>query len=336
MFLSKHKNGNYYVYYININGKRNKVSTKTKYKSAALKFLSKFENRLQSSLTYGIKLITLDKFFWEFLKYSESIHTSKTTKGFKSSLRRILKYFGDIQLVDLTKQSIEVYLQHRAINQSLYSARTDYINLSSTLTKAVEDGYLKENPMKKIRPIKIPQKLPVYFSDNELKILLEAVDNKDLRELVIFAANTGLRQMELITLCWNQIDFNNKIIILDNHTHITKSKKIRSVPLNNTAMDIIFMRNIKAESCFIFTYNGAPIKQDFISHKFKKYVRKANLNDSLNFHSLRHSFASWLVQKGVSIYQISKLLGHSDIKTTQIYAHLRAEDLRKTVMLLDN
>ena len=75
--------------------------------------------------------------------------------------------------------------------------------------------------------------------------------------------------------------------------------------------------------------------QDFLSHKFAGYVENAGINLKLNFHSLRHTFASWLVQRGVSIYEVSKLLGHSEIKTTQIYAHLRSENLSNAVELLD-
>ncbi len=65
-------------------------------------------------------------------------------------------------------------------------------------------------------------------------------------------------------------------------------------------------------------------------------MRKTSLNSKLNLHSLRHTFASWLVQRGVSIYEVSKLLGHSDIIVTEIYSHLRAEDLRESVNLLNN
>ena len=82
-------------------------------------------------------------------------------------------------------------------------------------------------------------------------------------------------------------------------------------------------------------YNDQTMSQDFLSHKFAAYIRKAKINSKLNFHSLRHTFASRLVQRGVSIYEVSKLLGHSDIKTTQIYAHLRNEDLRNAVELLE-
>ena len=66
----------------------------------------------------------------------------------------------------------------------------------------------------------------------------------------------------------------------------------------------------------------------------KKDIRAAKLNDKLNFHSLRHTFATRLVQRGVSIYIVSKLLGHADVTTTQIYAHLQTNDLRNVINLL--
>ncbi len=80
---------------------------------------------------------------------------------------------------------------------------------------------------------------------------------------------------------------------------------------------------------------AVDIQKDFISARFKKVVRECKLDDRYHFHSLRHTFASWLVQMGVPIYEVSKLLGHADIKTTQIYSHLRSNDLRDAVDSLD-
>ena len=141
--------------------------------------------------------------------------------------------------------------------------------------------------------------------------------------------------MELLTLQWDQINFRDKLLTLDNRNHLTKSKKIRTIPLNIASMQIIVERESKKTSKNVFTYLDNAITQDQISKVFKKYVLKAKINPQLNFHSLRHTFASWLVQKGVSIYHVSKLLGHSDIKTTEIYSHLRAEDLRSAVEMLN-
>ena len=140
--------------------------------------------------------------------------------------------------------------------------------------------------------------------------------------------------MELITLEWRQINFKENILVLDNQGHITKSKRIVTLPLNSICQEILKKRYEKKEKqCFYSIQN--TINQHWLSTNFKKYVIKAEVNTKLNFHSLRHSYASWLVQAGVSIYVISKLLNHADIKTTEIYAHLRRDDLRNAVSLLE-
>lgn len=74
--------------------------------------------------------------------------------------------------------------------------------------------------------------------------------------------------------------------------------------------------------------------QESISKQFKKIVRNANLNDKIHFHTLRHSFASLLVQKGVSLYVVKELLGHEDLATTQIYSHLQKQNLKDAIGLI--
>jgi site-specific recombinase XerD len=90
-------------------------------------------------------------------------------------------------------------------------------------------------------------------------------------------------------------------------------------------------QSISGSSTNVFARSGNRLSQSYVEHKFKQYVRWAGLNDDLKFHSLRHTFATWVVQNGASIYEVQKLLGHSDIKTTQIYAHLMASELHSTV-----
>jgi integrase/recombinase XerD len=84
----------------------------------------------------------------------------------------------------------------------------------------------------------------------------------------------------------------------------------------------------------LYRKSGIKLNGEFISKKFKEAVRTADLNSGYHFHTLRHSFASNLVQHGVNLYTIKELLGHENIKTTQIYSHLRSENLSKAVNLL--
>ena len=82
----------------------------------------------------------------------------------------------------------------------------------------------------------------------------------------------------------------------------------------------------------MFTLNGKKIYDEWITHAFKKAVVAARLEDGrIHFHSLRHTFASWLVQDGVSLYEVQKLLGHSSTRVTEVYSHLQPEMRHDTV-----
>lgn len=335
MFLSKRSNGIYHIYYQGSNGKRTSISTKTSIKKDALKFLSGFSKILEGKLAAKIISISLKSFSWKFLKYSESIHSWKTTLDYKSTFNEMEKYFGDIQLSEFTQMTIEEFIQMKIHKASLHTGRRHLINIKAMFNKAVAYGFLESNPTKNIKRIKPPERLPLFFTKEEFDSLLKVIDNQDWKDLVEFAVNTGFRQMEILNLHKRQFNMQDRIVILDNHYHTTKSRKIRNMPLNNKAFEIV-VRRVSSENCeLVFTLNGDRILQDNLQDKFRKYVVAAELNTKLTFHCLRHTFASWLVQKGISIYEVSKLLGHSDIKTTEIYAHLTPDNLRSAVDLLN-
>ena len=333
MFLSKNPKGVYYVFYNQSNGKRTCTSTGSKKKSEALQFLNEFKINKKEIEERKFIPISLKEFRWEYLKYSESFHTYKTTLTYKTTFNSMMKYFGEVQLIDLTRKKIEEYIQFLVRKTSIYSGRKDLINIKASLNWAVQNNYLINNPSQLIKRLKVPERLPLYYTKEDFQKLLDAIDNQDIKDLVVFAVNTGLRQEELINLQFRQVNFLDKSIILDNQNHITKSKKVRTLPLNEKAFSIIIERK-KISKVLIFTINDRLIQKDYLIHKFKKYVIKAGLNFKLNFHSLRHTFASWLVQGGVSIYHVSKLLGHADIKTTEIYAHLSSKELKSALDVL--
>ncbi|MEJ2614304.1 MAG: tyrosine-type recombinase/integrase [Ignavibacteriaceae bacterium] len=123
----------------------------------------------------------------------------------------------------------------------------------------------------------------------------------------------------------------------------TKGKRERVIPINETLYPLLQKRlpkviNIKFDD-LVFHKNGFKYNGDYISRKLKKAVRKTAeklpINPALHFHDLRHSFASTLVKKGVSLFVVKELLGHKDIKTTQIYSHLTVDTLREAVKVLE-
>jgi len=102
--------------------------------------------------------------------------------------------------------------------------------------------------------------------------------------------------------------------------------------MSNAVFEMMAQRAVtKGFSESVFHSGGTGLKHSFVQRKFKRYVRQSGLNDALKFHSLRHTFATWLVQGGVNIYEVQKLLGHSDIRTTEIYSHLAASELHSAV-----
>ena len=136
-----------------------------------------------------------------------------------------------------------------------------------------------------------------------------------------------------------RIDFiQNQITVKCSDDFQTKSKKERIVPMSDKVRSILFRRFNSAlhNSDEVVFYNRKEkmLYQEAISKQFKKIIRKSNLSDKIHFHTLRHSFASLLAQKGVSLYIIKELLGHEDLSTTQIYSHLQKQNLMDAVNLL--
>ena len=327
MFIFKRKTGYYYISYKDINGKQKNVSTKKKTKNDALKVLSNVEKSLEEKQKSKVTTISLTKFRFEFLKHSEIIHTEKTNKVYKTTFKFFINYFGDIAIQSLTQNDIRNYLTNRFNTASVYMARKDLINLKACFNYAITQNYLLINPCKGIKQFRIPEKQPVFFSKEDFSTLTTSIDDTKFRCFVEIAANTGLRLNELLNLTWEQINFQDQFINLNNHNHITKSKRVRTIPLNSIAMNSLhnLLPYKKNNNVFHFDFGNEDYK---VSNRFKHFVLKSGLDKKYHFHSLRHSFASWLVQSGVSIYIVSKLLGHADIKTTEIYSHLRTEDLR--------
>jgi site-specific recombinase XerD len=146
-----------------------------------------------------------------------------------------------------------------------------------------------------------------------------------------------MRLGELTNMNWSWVDFNENLFTVKNSNNFTsKSRKERIIPIHQRVKEILVRRySTNGKSTFIFyRYSGTKLNEDFVSKQFKKAVRQAGLNDEIHFHSLRHSFASALVQRGVSLYAVKELLGHENIKTTQIYSHLQKENLSQAVNLL--
>jgi len=169
-------------------------------------------------------------------------------------------------------------------------------------------------------------KHPKYFTTEEFDRFISAVDNERHYHLFIFAVSTGLRVSEILNLKWSDVDLDNF------YARITEEKTNteRIIPLSVTAVRSLkyFWSTAKSRdpSSRIFGYS-----RYHIGRLFRTYLKKSGINKHLTFHSLRHTFATWLIEEGADIYTVKELLGHKNIKTTEIYLHIPTLKMRKTV-----
>ncbi|MFZ1081963.1 MAG: tyrosine-type recombinase/integrase [Candidatus Kryptoniota bacterium] len=282
--------------------------------------------------------IMMEQFKKEFLEYSSGVHTKKTQKTYETAFREFIRVEGDRCLNTIGIREIEHFLSVKKGEASEWTSRKYYIALRAAFEKAVQWELIKENPFRKVKKPKPPEAIPAFFNEKEFDLFLTVIEDKDFQELCTMALLTGLRLGELLTLRWKDIDFTTKVILIQNSEGFTtKSKRSRVVPMSEDLCRLLRGRkqNIRCESEAVFhDEKGLPLKEGTASQKFKRYVRRAGLNDKLHFHSLRHSFASALVMSGTSLYKVQKLLGHSQSTTTEIYSHLLPQHLHNEVNIL--
>ena len=340
MFLLK-RDGIYHLEYFDVQENRTRrISTKHRIKRDALKFLSEFENN--SKIKKVINHILLEDFE---KKYSEHVKANLSNKYFlnvKLSFRQLIDHTGNIPITKLNYQLFDNFFT-QTFSRTKQGAVTYYRILKSAFNRAVQWEYLAENPIVKIKLPKIPQNHPSFLSEIELQIILSKEKNTLLKDIYIFAFNTGMRITEIVYLKWDQISFEERNIrVMNTEEFTTKGKRERIIPMNEKVFSILQKMVPKIidiqKSNYVFKNNRRRFNSEYISKSFKEAVKEAakeNLIDTkIHFHDLRHSFASNLAQKGVSLYVIKELLGHTDIKTTLIYAHLKPENLRNAVELL--
>lgn len=343
MFIFKRKSYYHLEYFDEEENKIKRISTEHKKKQDALIFVSKFKESLLASKKP--EFITLEDFQKKYESFTEKAMSEGYNKNIKYSFGILIECFGiETALKKITGNELETFLISR-FPKAKHATSLAYRTLKSAFQKAVQWNYLESNPLEKIRLPKIPQNKPIFIDDVELKSIINYETDNTLKDIYLFAFYSGCRINEILNLKWNAIDFAERIVRVKNDGEFTtKSKKERVIPINNHLFENLKNRlpkvNTITNDCYVFTdIKGKKFRPDTVSKKFKKTVRDAakeiSIDSNIHFHTLRHSFASCLVQRGVSIYEVSKLLGHSDIKVTEIYAHLKPENLRNAVELLN-
>lgn len=272
----------------------------------------------------------------DFLSYLEveANYSKNTINSYENDLNKFEEYYKSKDLLKITSKDIEKYIQ----TLSDLAPTTVSHNISSLKTfysYFLKQGRISNNPTDGIKSPKLGIHLPTYLTIDEVNKLLdiEVTDafssrNKAILELMYA---TGLRISEVISLEFKNVDYDECIIRV-----MGKGSKERIVPVNDYAIKYLkeYIDNYRPElvkndiNNYIFLNNhGRMLTRQGIFKMIKNYAALKNIKKTIGPHTLRHTFATHLLENGADLRVIQELLGHSDISTTQIYMHLTKEAL---------
>jgi len=266
--------------------------------------------------------ISLREFIKEYLEWS-SVHKAESTyKRDKWALEKFMDFVGDRPLRSISSRSIEQYRTFLLKNgRKPTSVNVEYRHLKAAFSKAQEWGYIKENPFARLKPLKEPKTPPKFLRYEEVRRVLDHLEqtDRDFRDLVLLTLETGARRIEVLRLRWEHVDFDRGCLFLHG-----KGDRMREVPLTSRLREVLLQRGPRKRGK-VFPYEH----YDTITHKWIKLMKALGMD--YRFHDLRHTTASWLVMAGEPLKVVQELLGHSDIRVTQIYAHLSKDHLREAL-----
>ena len=278
---------------------------------------------------------TKDKNLADFI--AECLDYAKTNKSRGSYVRNeiVLRTFTGFAKIErlrgITPQLIESYKKFRLEGGTMASTiNTELNTIKAALNRAVALGYLARNPCREVKKLKAPRKQVRFLSKEEAKKLLEA-GNGRMGPIIETLLYTGLRRGELTHLAWADVDLPRRVIAVQakDGWH-PKDYEVRHIPMAPRLHELL--KSLPRKDCpWVFsTCNGGPHLGHILSRDFRKLARACGIKDA-SLHTLRHTFASHLVMNGTDVYTVQKLLGHSSIKTTEIYAHLAPDFLKAAV-----
>lgn len=275
----------------------------------------------------------------EYLAYSKAAKNENTHYRDRCAIESLEEILALKTVEDITARRLEFWRNSREGKGPALLNR-DLSAIKAMLHKAKCWGYIKDEFWKEVRPLKQSRGRLVYFTVDDFNRILRECrcrfpkkvrgHDKPYRwdTVAMLAARAGLRRSEIHYLSWNDIDFERSMIaIVPKDGWNPKDFEPRYIPMSDDLAD--HLRSLPKDSEWVMSPRPSL---GVMTSYFRKIVARAGLKGGI--HTLRHTFASHLVQNGVAIYEVSKLLGHSDVKMTEVYAHLGPNTLAAAVSRL--
>lgn len=301
-------------------------------------------SRTESELIHGLhKVSTKRAKQQQFIPYFDKIASTKrhsTREGYRKTRGLLIDYAGEfVTFKDIDEEWVRGYVSYldtkptRNNRRYKQNSKAMYFkSIKHVLRCAVRDGIISKNPA---QYISVSGELVEreYLTAEELSRLESYEANTDKQKEVLraflFACYCGLRVSDVERLTWESIE---ETTIQGERIHLLKYRQQKTqkqcyLPLSNKAINIIGKRGKG------LVFDIITIKEK--NTKLKIIAKGAGISKNIHFHTARHTFAVLSLQKGVDIYSLSNMLGHSDLKTTQIYAKMSDEKIRQAVAILN-
>jgi integrase/recombinase XerD len=267
--------------------------------------------------------------------------SQNTLAAYRADLTALSRWLADrnVQVIDTSRNDLLGFIAWRV--ESGARPRSTARQLSSFrrfFRFLLRDGAVREDPTAQIAMPKIGRSLPKSLTEGEVEALLQAptvsdpLGHRDRTMLEVLYA-TGLRVSELVNLMHQQVNLNQGVIRI-----VGKGNRERLIPLGEESARWLadFVRGPRTEillerqSDYLFpTRRGERMTRQAFWHIIKRYARKAGVAKELSPHTLRHAFATHLLNHGADLRVVQMLLGHSDLSTTQIYTHVARERMKE-------
>lgn len=349
-FLSRCEKGVFYIHFTNPDtGKRTKISTHTKIRSQAELALSHFMKSQSSELIQRClpKNVKISDLLDLILKAFSSRKSQNTLSLYQLAFKQLIRIMGNKQIISITRFDADYFINSLISGKLQWTSINIYTrHIKSAFSIALSYGLIEDNPFKQIQQLTVPDWIRPVPSNAELLILLKSVLDTFMLRIVKFALLTAMRRSEIVNLQWKDIDFEGrKIHVRCKEDFKTKTRKNREIPLTEAISKVlkapafenqtnIFL--LRDQNSYVFgKENGFRITPNCITHKFKKLVRLAGLDDKICFHVLRHVALSQMAISGMPIHMIKEIAGHSSISTTQKYLHCNTETMGQFLREVD-
>ena len=273
-----------------------------------------------------------------FLRYlsAERNASLHTCSNYTLDLEQFFRFLGHQRVDDINPLDIRRFVAHLSTRQQ--ARRTIARRLSclrSFFRYLCREGTLEHNPAEAIPTPRLEKRLPSFLDEQQIATLLGTPSTEKwqgLRDRALLETlySTGMRVSELVGLNLDDVDEISGTVIVRG-----KGKKERLCPIGETALRVIRTyhakrpKKIRVPYALFVSQKGTRLTVRQVDRLIAAYVQRAQLPPSISPHSLRHSFATHLLDRGADLRSVQELLGHASLSTTQIYTHVTPQRLKK-------